>query len=62
MEDVSGGFPGSPQGQRRFLDASEYILMICVLFLGQCLSMEFNRAGVSSGLVFEAKEAELVEF
>lgn len=31
-----------------------------VLFLGQWISVEFERAGVSSGVGFGAREAELV--
>lgn len=40
------------------MDASVHVLNIYVLSLGQWISMEFDRAGVSSGVGLGAREAE----
>lgn len=37
-----------------------HVLNICDLFLGQWISVEFDRASVPSGAEFGAREAELV--
>lgn len=48
------------RAKRGFSDASVHALNICAPFLGQGISMEFDRAGVSGGVGFGAREAELV--
>ena len=46
--------------RRRFWGASVHILNLCVLFPDQWISVGFDRAGVSSGVWFGEREAELV--
>lgn len=60
MRGISGVFPGSPQGQEEIFGCQCACLSICVLFLGQWVSIVFDRTSVSSGVGFGAREAELV--